>query len=110
MFPQMRVLELLNVSSRNVNSMNYYVSLTLKEASRRVSIWTIKKGTENLKSLTISSCGGKKKWHIYLNSLHNFLHSHITASCLGTITPITTPLSHTLNNMILSWHDRLYAK
>jgi len=40
--------------------MNYHVSLTMKEAVRRVSIWTIKKGTENLKSLTISSCEKKK--------------------------------------------------
>jgi hypothetical protein len=63
MFPQKRVLKLLNVSSRNVNAMNYHISLTLKEASGRVSIWSIKKGTENLKSLTIIHSIGMCRIH-----------------------------------------------
>lgn len=85
MFPHMRDFQLLNVSSRNYNSMNYHFSLPLKEASSRVPYLDIKKGTKTLKSLTISSF---KKKEAYLhkqneiqNSLHNFLHSHITASC-----------------------------
>ena len=91
--------------------MNYHVSLTLKEDSRRLSNWTIKKGTQNLKSLAISSCEKKGAYLLkrneMQNSLLNFLHSHITALCLGTNTPITTPLSYTLNNIILTWHDRM---
>lgn len=72
MFPHMRDFQLLNVSSRNFNSMNYHFSLPLKEASSRVSYLDIKKGTKTLKSLTISSC--KKKRHTCINRIKYKTH------------------------------------
>jgi hypothetical protein len=104
-FPHMRDLQLLNVSSRNFNSINSHFSLSLKEALERVSIQrTIKKETENLKSLTIGTCQQKMR-HI---SIYRMKHrTHYIILCIfmllhcAYIQSLSSPLhSHTPSAML----------
>ena len=72
--------------------------------SRRVSIWTIKKGIENLNSLTISSCE-KKKWHIYTNGMKYKTHYIIFSilillHCAKVQSPPSPLHSHTLSTIL----------